>query len=109
MEREKQVPDIFGMSPEFYRFEILNALVLIIVGIVLLAITALDIVHIFIGIGLLALMAGTSSVASSINYIRNRSEGELQKAVARTYKYRLATAVICFIAGGALLVAYLIR
>ncbi len=105
---ESDMPDIFGMTPEFYRYEIANAIVLIVVGIVLIVLTAFDVVHVFLGVGLLAIMAGISSTASSVNYLKSRSTGQLQKAVAKSFKYRIATGIICFIAGGALLVAYMI-
>lgn len=103
------ISEIFRMPPEFYRFEIYNVLVLIVVGISLIVVTALDIVHVFLGVGLLALMAGVSSVASGANYMRTRSGGKIHGALAKSFRYRIATGVICFIAGGALLVAYFIR
>jgi len=106
---DREMPDIFGMTPEFYRFEIANALVLIVVGIGLIVLTAFDVLHVFLGVGLLAIMAGISSTTSSINYLKSRSSGQLQEAVAKSFKYRIATGIICFIAGGALLVAYMIR
>lgn len=106
---DKELPDIFGMPPEFYRFEILNALFLIIVGIVLLALTAFDFIHIFLGIGLVAILAGVSMTASSVNYVRTRSTGPLHESVAKSFKYRMISGVICYSSGAALLIAYIIQ
>jgi membrane-bound ClpP family serine protease len=106
---EEELPDIFGMSPEFYRFEIINALFLIIVGIVLLTLTAFDILHIFLGIGLVAILAGVSMTTSSVNFLRTRSPGRLQESVAKSFKYRMLSGVICYASGAALLFAYIIQ
>jgi hypothetical protein len=110
LEDEKEaISEIFNLPPEFYVFEIYNVFVLIIVGIGLIIITALDMVHVLLGVGLLALMAGFSSVASGANYMRTRSEKGLHGALVKSFRYRIVTGVICFIAGGALLMAYFIQ
>jgi hypothetical protein len=106
---DEGLPDIFGMPPEFYRFEIYNALVLVIVGIVLLALTAFDIIHVFLGIGLVAIVAGIAMTTSSVNFARTRSSGTLHESVARSFRYRMISGVICYVAGGALLLASAIQ
>lgn len=106
---EEELPDIFGMPPEFYRFEIFNALLLIIVGMVLLILTAFDVLHIFLGIGLVAIFAGISMTTSSVNFLKTRSSGPLQESVAKSFKYRMISGVICYASGAALLFAYVIR
>ncbi len=106
---DEDLPDIFGMPPEFYRFEMFNALFLIIVGIVLLALTAFDIVPIFLGIGLVAILAGVSMTISSVNFARTRSTGPLHESVAKSFKYRMISGVICYSSGAALLIAYIIQ
>ncbi|MCK4444854.1 MAG: hypothetical protein KAW09_09935 [Thermoplasmata archaeon] len=109
MEEETVLSDIMRMPPEFYRFEIINVLVLIVVGITLIVLTALEVVHIFLGVGLLAIMAGISSTASSVNFHRTRSSGRLGGIVAKSFKYRIASGIVCYIAGGALLFAYFVH
>ncbi len=109
MEEETVLSDIMKMPPEFYRFEIVNVLILIVVGIALIALTAFETIHIFLGVGLLAIMAGIASTASSANFYRTRSSGKLGGVVAKSFKYRIATGIVCYIAGGALLIAYLVR
>jgi membrane-bound ClpP family serine protease len=106
---DEDLPDIFGMPPEFYRFELLNALFLIIVGIILLALTAFDFIHIFLGIGMVAILAGVSMTVSSVNFVRTRSSGPLHESVAKSFKYRMISGLICYSSGGALLLAYLIQ
>ena len=108
-DKEEAISEIFKMPPEFFRFEIYNVFVLIVVGIGLIIVTALDIVHVFLGVGFLALMAGASSAASGANYMRTRAGGKIHGALAKSFRYRIATGIICFFAGGALLVAYFIR
>lgn len=100
--------DIFGMSPEFYRYEIANVFVLVIVGIILIVLTLVDILHVFLGVGLIAIVAGISSTASSMIYFKTRTTGSLQEQIRKSFKYRMVTGVICFIAGATLLVAYLL-
>ncbi len=106
---DEDLPDMFGMPPEFYRFEILNALFLIIVGIVLLALTAFDLIHVFLGIGLVAILAGVSMTISSVNFARTRSTGPLHESVAKSFKYRTISGLICYSSGAALLMAYVIH
>jgi hypothetical protein len=101
--------DIFGMQPEFYRFEIINALFLIIVGLILLVLTAFDIIHIFLGIGLVAILAGVAMTTSSVNFMRTRSSGTLHESVAKSFKYRMMSGVIMYISGAALLLAYIFQ
>lgn len=109
-EDEKEaISEIFKLPPEFFAFEIYNVFLLIIVGVGLLIVTALDMVPLLLGVGLLALMAGASSVASGANYMRTRSEKGLHGALVKSFRYRIVTGVICFIAGGALLVAHFIQ
>ncbi len=106
---DKELPDIFGMQPEFYRFEMLNALFLIIVGFILLALTAFDFIHIFLGIGLVSILAGVSMTISCVNFARTRSTGPLHESVAKSFKYRMISGVICYSSGAALLMAYVIQ
>jgi membrane-bound ClpP family serine protease len=106
---DEELPDIFGMPPEFYRFEIINALILIIVGMVLLALTAFEFIDLLLGIGLVAILAGVAMTASSVNFIRTRSSGRLHESVARSFKYRTLSGLICYITGGALLLAYAVQ
>jgi hypothetical protein len=105
---KEDAADIFGMSPEFYRYEIANVLVLVIVGIILIVLTLVDILHVFLGVGLIAVAAGVSSTASSLVYFKTRSTGPLHEQIRKSFKYRVVTGVICFIAGATLLVAYLL-
>jgi membrane-bound ClpP family serine protease len=106
---DEGLPDMFGMPPEFYRFEIYNALVLIIVGIVLLALTAFDVIHVFLGIGLVAILAGVAMTTSTVNFARTRSSGPLHESVAKSFRYRMISGLICYVSGGALLLAYAIQ
>ncbi len=108
-EEKEAISEIFKLPPEFFAFEIYNVFVLILVGIGLIILTALDMVPLLLGVGLLALMAGASSVASGANYMRTRTEKGLHGALVKSFRYRIVTGVICFLAGGALLVAHFIR
>lgn len=108
-DREVAETDIFGMSSRFYRLEIMNVMILVIIGISLIALTATDILPIFLGVGLIAVAAGLSSTVSSIVYLRTRSSGPLQNQVRKSFRYRMATGIICFVAGAILLIAYFLR
>ncbi|UCD92918.1 MAG: hypothetical protein JSV43_03100 [Methanobacteriota archaeon] len=103
---KKSMVDVFGMTPGFYRFEIVNVIILVVVGIVLIILTAIDILHVFLGVGLLAIMAGISSIASWVAYRKVKSSGPLLGELKKSFKYRLVTGVVCFAAGAALLIAY---
>lgn len=103
---KEDMVDVFGMTPAFYRFEIINVVILLVVGIILIVLTAIDILHVFLGVGLLAIVAGISSTASWAFYNKARSSGPLQGELKKSFKYRLVTGIICFVAGAALLIAY---
>ncbi|TET89167.1 MAG: hypothetical protein E3J35_11555 [Methanomassiliicoccales archaeon] len=103
---EKDEVDVFGMAPAFYRFEIINVVTLLVIGIILIVLTAIDILHVYLGVGLLAIVAGISSTASWAFYNKARSSGPLQGELKKSFKYRLVTGFICFVAGAALLIAY---
>lgn len=106
VDKPKGTVDVFGLTPGFYRFEIINVVILIVIGILLIVLTAIDMLHVFLGVGLLAIVAGISSTASWAVYRKIRSSGLLHGELKRSFKYRLVTGVVCFVAGAALLIAY---